>query len=273
MRLDFTVLDDDDNKAPAVIIIRGFPAQAASSLSPMGNMLEKFQDSPGEAKANREAFFTQVGWDISRQVRLTPQFGKEVLEIGLTHAGKKVRCDGIFTTDQSLVLTILAADTFPVLVTDRSGSFLLLISGSIWSVDKGVVENAVQLVRSRLSIKSTQLEVLFGPGICHRCYVSDVHATHADSFERMALWRPFIKDDPRRIDLGGFIAKRFVEEGVPLEQIHDTELCTWHKVLVEGSGHSFFSQLRTKRLGEQTGGEDGRFAFAATLTNNRAVPS
>lgn len=261
---------DDDGNPVAIRVRGGYPADVCFSLKDLGDMASRSPERQGENAANRRAFFDLMGLNIHKQVRLTPQHQSSVKQVWSNHdAGAEMACDAIFTIDRLLVLTILAADALPVVITDHRGSFLFLINGSIWSTDRGIVGNAVQCIRSELSVDPTQLEVMLGPGICRLCYVSDVHKESGEKFKSMESWTPYITESPKgnHINLKGFIVDRLVEEGVPEGQIHDLNLCTWHGEVIEGSGYSFFSNLQSSRTGE----EEGRFAFATTLTR-RAVP-
>ena len=261
---------DEDGNPVAISVHGDYPADVHFSLRDLGDMASRFPKKQEENAANRRAFFDLVDLNIRKQVRLTPQHQSSVKQVWSNHeADAEIACDAIFTTDRSLVLTILAADALPIVVTDRRSSCLFLINGSIWSADRGIVGNAVRRARSELSVDPARLEVMLGPGICRLCYVSDVHKKSGEGFRSMESWTPYIAESPKgnHINLKGFIIDRFVEEGVPEGQIHDLNLCTWHGEVVEGSGHSFFSSLRSSRTGE----EEGRFAFATTLTR-RAVP-
>ncbi len=262
---------DEDGNPVAISVHGDYPADVHFSLRDLGDMSSKFPERQEENAANRRAFFDQVDLNIRKQVRLIPQHQNRVKQVWSKHdTGVEIACDAIFTTDRSLVLTILAADALPIVMSDRRrGSFLALINGSIWSADRGIIGNAVRRVRSELSVDPARLEVILGPGICRLCYVSDVHKKSGEGFRNLESWTPYITESPKgnHINLKGFIIDRLVEEGVPEEQIHDLGLCTWHGEVVAGSGHSFFSSLRSSRTGE----EEGRFAFAATLTR-RAVP-
>ncbi len=261
---------DEDGNPVAISVHGGYPADVHFSLKDLGDMSSRFPKKQEENAANRRVFFDQVALNIRNQVRLTPQHQSSVKQVWSKHgAGAEVACDAIFTTNRSLVLTILAADAPPIVVTDHRSSFLFLINGSIWSADRGIVGKAVRRARSEFSVDPTQLEVMLGPGICRLCYVSDIHKKSGEGFRNIESWTPYITESPKgnHINLKGFIVDRLVEEGIPEGQIHDLNLCTWHGEVVSGSGHSFFSSLRSSRTGE----EEGRFAFAATLTR-RAVP-
>jgi len=101
-----------------------------------------------------------------------------------------------------------------------------------------------------------QIKVLIGPGIRPCCYVSEVTKNLKQD------WSTYVSDG--HINLLKFITDQLEEEGVRPENIYDIGLCTWCSRTEDGE-YLFFSDLRSRRLGEA----EGRFIAVSTL---RAAP-
>jgi copper oxidase (laccase) domain-containing protein len=167
----------------------------------------------------------------------------------------------MFTTDRSVVLTLLPGDSFPVVITgageaeSEKTNFLLLLNCGIWESDGDVIKMGIQHICRAFSTDPRRMSVVVGPGIRSCCYKSVV----TDELEIKRDWSTYVRDG--HIDLPGFITNQLEEEGILPDHIYDTGLCTWC-AKTESGEHLFFSDLRSDRTGDR----NGRFATVAMLT-------
>jgi YfiH family protein len=155
--------------------------------------------------------------------------------------------DGHATTDPGVLLTITVADCIPVyLAVPEKGTIALLHAG--WrGVAGNVLERGVQLLRQRAFVRSSEIVMHCGVGICENCY--EVGEEVMDALRRSSarggtiLRRDAGQSGPSHVDLRALLAQQAGDLG-----IGDWTVSSWC------SAHDraqFFSH-------RASGGRDGR---------------
>lgn len=142
-----------------------FPVGNWFSKTEDGNMSRNGFDSPFTVLSglNFRKFCKKIGIDPDKNVCIQPEHESEVVVVKKNNP-IPIRCDGLFTKTSGLSLSLFPADCFPIMFTDKNGSFVGLVHGSGKSVEFGIIEKAARLA-NEFSANPKDLIVAIGPGI------------------------------------------------------------------------------------------------------------
>ncbi len=128
--------------------------------------------------------------------------------------------DGMFTDDDSQILTVLTADCLPVALVSK-GAVAMIHCG--WrGIGRGIVSSGVLALKGAPGAVSDDISAFIGPGIGQCCYEvgSEVQSAmselgHGDSFF-----------EGKHLDLVGVVSEELIASGIPPGKLHDVDLCT-----------------------------------------------
>ncbi|MDR1522668.1 MAG: peptidoglycan editing factor PgeF [Endomicrobium sp.] len=135
-------------------------------------------------------------------------------------------CDGLITTDKSIILGIFTADCVPLLMTN--GIVKTAIHAGWRGIHSGIIENAVGILNNKFSINPKDIEVYVGPHIHSCCY--EVSRDFENIFN--------LKLKNNRLDLSEVVFSKLKKLGIV--NIFDMNLCTCCQ------NNYFFSYRRNK---------------------------
>ena len=138
--------------------------------------------------------------------------------------------DIILSNDPSLALAVQVADCVPLLVADRRRGVVAAAHAGWRGTAQNVAGTTVAALTREFGSDPADLLVAHGPSIGACCYV--VGEELVEAFERggygAAISRWFLRDDEGnlRLDLWAANREQLLDAGVPVEQVHQSELCT-----------------------------------------------
>src|SRR5688572_1124360 len=139
------------------------------------------------------------------------------------------------TDDPSLAVSVRTADCVPILLADRRTGAVAAIHAGWRGTAAGAALVAVKALTSRYGTHTENVIAAIGPSIGPCCYeVGPDLAAHFSSHPEASTW--FSRDAKPHLDLWRASRDQLARAGIPPNQIHVCELCTFdHPALF----HSF----------------------------------
>ena len=125
-------------------------------------------------------------------------------------------CDGHAVASVGVLLAVTTADCVPISVVAPGRGAIALLHAGWRGAAAGILERGLGVLRERLG--SGEVRVHLGPAICGRCY-----EVGPEVFDALGLPVP---QEPRPLDLAGWLAVRAVDAGVPAEHVTRSSHCT-----------------------------------------------
>lgn len=195
-------------------------------------------DDPAAVHENRRRFFTALGLDPSRIVRVRQVHGNDVLVVDRALAGQArfprllldddYLYDAIVTDLAGLGLAISTADCLPIFIVDPRHRAVGAVHAGWRSSVKGVVEHALRTMGGVYGTDPAQCYAALGPGIRGCCYEVDqpvMTAVHRACKEWQACVAPAGRDR-WMLDLARLNIALLHGGGLSPDRIIDTGLCT-----------------------------------------------
>ena len=130
------------------------------------------------------------------------------------------------TDDPTVALSVRTADCVPVLLADRRTGAVAAVHAGWKGTAAGAVIVAVQHLASQYGVNPADVIAAVGPSIGPCCYeVGPELAGHFASHPEAAAW--FTRDARPHLDLWRATRDQLARAGVPAQQIHVCELCTF----------------------------------------------
>jgi hypothetical protein len=183
------------------------------------NLSFKVNDEPANVRSNREKFFGGLG--ISANNQAFPRQCHSASVLNIQTAGEYEACDGLVTAVPDLWLTISVADCVPIMMFDPRNKVVAALHAGWRGTVGQIVRNGIQLMKSELSTKPSDLVVYVGPSAGPCCY--EVGQEVAAKFSHDVL-----RNVNRSVylDLRKENKSQLVEAGVPEENIELSSSCT-----------------------------------------------
>ncbi len=123
-----------------------------------------------ETNKARDAFLTKIA--ASKEIAAVELIhSKKVIDIKAASDTQGVQCDGIITTNKSIIPVVTVADCMPLFLYDSvSGAFGVVHSG--WK-GTGIVGEAILAAQKNYGARPQDFCVAIGPHIRECCYVVD----------------------------------------------------------------------------------------------------
>ncbi|MEP7162976.1 MAG: peptidoglycan editing factor PgeF [Candidatus Moraniibacteriota bacterium] len=178
--------------------------------------------TPENAK-NRDRYFEKEGLQGKKIVSAQLVHGKEVAVVEKNSLDYILGTDGLVTSDPDVVLTITAADCYPVYFFDVKNQIVGLAHAGWRGVVKYVVTQMVRCL-CELGSEREELEVIIGPGICEKHFT--VKPENVVPFEKMTGFNKVVRlvSEGAEVDLRLALKEELKKNGV--SNILDQGECT-----------------------------------------------
>ena len=192
---------------------------------------------------HRDSFLRQAGLDPDQLVLLRQIHSANLVWVRDPQTSfAQCPADGLITQCPEVVLGILTADCVPVFFWDSERRVAAIAHAGWRGVYQGIVTKMVQAFRLNFRTHPESLQIAFGPSIRKCCY--EVGQEFEELFPE-SYAGPEGDKKQGAMDLTGAIRRELEKEGVPLEAVHDTGLCT------SCLNQQFFSFRREKETRER----------------------
>ena len=230
-------------------ICHGFSARVGGvSNSPYNtlNLGLSVGDIPENVHKNRELFFQALKSDPQQSAQGIQVHGNTIQIVD--HPGTFESADALITTQKNIPLVIKTADCAPVILFEPEQRVVAAVHAGWQSVVKGILENTIRIMTENFNCKPEIIKCAIGPSIRSCCYEvkNDVSRRFPDD---VILW----ENNKSYLDIPKAIQVRLVDQGIQIENIDDSQLCT------ACNEKLFFSHRRDK-------GKTGRMMTAVYLT-------
>jgi YfiH family protein len=195
-------------------------------------------DNPAAVRENRHRYFSVLGLDPSRIVRVRQVHGSDVLVVDPALAGRSrfprllldddYLYDAMVTDVPGLGLTISTADCLPIFLADPRRRVIGAVHAGWRSSVERIVERALRKMHEVYSTDPADCYVAVGPGIRGCCYeVDEPVITKLEG--ACNAWQACVKpagENHWMLDLARLNVAILGEMGVRLERVLDIGLCT-----------------------------------------------
>jgi len=195
------------------------------------NMGYSTRDSKDNVYGNREIVVSEFGLTLGDMVTSDQVHGVDLVEAGRKNMNAG-RCDGIFTREKGIVLSMYFADCVPLFFFDAKKRVAGLVHAG-WRGTRGdIARGAVRFMRERYASSPGDILAVVGPSIGSCCF--EVGGEVEASFEE-GLPENFLRGNIRRseaeagkffIDLKRINAMLLQQAGIGKENITVHEICT-----------------------------------------------
>jgi copper oxidase (laccase) domain-containing protein len=170
---------------------------------------------------------------------------------GVTNPDERIAADALVTNMPSVALLLPVADCNAVAIHDPVKNVLAVVHLGWQSTVAELATKVVQHLQQKYQSSATDLRIYFSPAIKAESYVFDKVSQDGDP-----AWKDFLHKAElgTGVDLPGYNRQRFIDAGVPSEQIEVSPINT-------ATSDNYYSHYRSVRSGEP----EGRFALLASL--------
>ena len=174
-----------------------------------GNLLSSRNDTAENLGYNRESLA------IPQQIHST-----NILFVNL--AGEFQNCDGLFTDNPNIVLSLQTADCIPIFLYDIVTGLRGLVHAGWRGVIGGIAYNAIELMVKHQSIVEN-IQVLLGPSICKHCF--EVGGEVAAKFDKNCVVTE--KNKKYFANLHAQVRLQLLKYQITENNIHMSNICTF----------------------------------------------
>jgi len=134
--------------------------------------------------------------------------------------------DALVTNLRGIGIGIRTADCVPILLADRSRSFVAAVHAGWRGTYSGIVLNTVKVIESEFGIAPGELVAVIGPSIKSCCYEigEDVADRFNERFQNTDLYMSEIGNTKYLLDLSK--ANKLMLQSVGVEEIDILDICT-----------------------------------------------
>ena len=155
--------------------------------------------------------------------------------------------DVVITDVLNLCLCVSTADCVPVLLYDSARGVVAAVHAGWRGTVGKIVEHTLQAMREKYGTRAADIYAIIGPCISLEAFEVGMEVYEAFEqigcdMEQISRWHP--EKEKYHIDLPAANRLQLIAEGVPIEQIHDSHICTYTQY------QDFFS---ARRLGIRSG--------------------
>lgn len=174
-----------------------------------------------EIEKDRNHLLSSAGISSDRHVSVKQVHGNRVFAVSSAERGSFQEADGLVTGERNLALLIRTADCAPVFLYDPEKPAIGLVHAGWRGVRRGIVGEAVRLLKEKLGSNPARILAGIGPSICAQCY--EVGDEFREKFPEKFLT---VQQGRLHLDLSGLIRSQLKEEGFREESVFDSSLCT-----------------------------------------------
>ncbi|WP_033829295.1 peptidoglycan editing factor PgeF [Bacillus andreraoultii] len=192
-------------------------------------------DQQEKVVQNRKRLAQKINFPLENWVSCEQTHGINIYQVTERDKGKGSSlysdsikdCDGIFTDQNHILLTLMYADCVPIFFLAPENNIGIVHAG--W---KGTVNNIVRsfIEQWRKSgIRKETIHVTIGPSICNKCYIVDnkvIKEVQKLPIDNAQSCYEQIEENQYRIDLKELNRLLLLKEGIKQENILVTSLCS-----------------------------------------------
>lgn len=192
-------------------------------------------DSMENVYENFRLFCESAGLDINNLVCARQVHGTRVRIVGENDKGKGFPgnknglegVDGLVTTVPGVTMVTFHADCAPVFLFEPGIKAASLVHSGWRGTLGNIVSEAVRIMRNIPGFDAGRVTAVIGPSIGHCCFEvnEEVYVHFREKFNHDAFYA-LTQHGKWKIDLKGIIEHELRQEGIPLENIHNTGICT-----------------------------------------------
>lgn len=183
---------------------------------------------------NRNKLFEKIGIDKNSVVAAEIVHGVNISVVDNSDVKIVLEVDGLATNKQNIFLSITVADCVPVYFYEPKSNIIALAHCGWRGIAQNIIKNTLEKIEN-LGGKVQNIEVALGPGIkkCHFEIKEDI-------LNQFKKYPNFIekRDSKIFIDLKGIIRKQLIELRIKLENIEESDECTFE------NSNKYFSYRR-----------------------------
>lgn len=155
--------------------------------------------------------------------------------------------DAVITDVPNLCLCVSTADCVPVLLYDSAREVMAAVHAGWRGTVEKIVTHSIEAMREKYGTQTADVHAIIGPCISLEAFEVGIEVYEAFEqagydMEQIARWHA--EKEKYHIDLPTANRLQLLAEGVPIEQIHDSHICTY-------THHQDFFSAR--RLGIRSG--------------------
>lgn len=143
----------------------------------------------------------------------------------IVYDGKIHYGDAIITNKRNTALGVFTADCVPVLIIDRSKQVIAAVHSGWKGTINDICANTISKMKSEYNIKPEDLIAYIGPHNRSCCY--EIGKDVEDLFMSNKLYKNINIIEQGNLNLEKCIIAQMINEGVLMENIRTTEICTF----------------------------------------------
>lgn len=183
----------------------------------------KLSEGSSSSLKNRKIFFAKIGIAENRVIAAEIVHGTKVTLVDSSSPEFIPGADGLVTKGVNIFLSVTVADCIPVYLYEPEQKIIGILHCGWRGIVGGIIEKAMDTILD-MDGKAENLKIALGPGInsCHFEIQEDV-------LDRFIGYSEFVIEREGKIfvDLKGIMKKQAEAFGVKLENIEDSDECTF----------------------------------------------
>ncbi|MBC8491998.1 MAG: peptidoglycan editing factor PgeF [Candidatus Marinimicrobia bacterium] len=230
-------------------ICHGFSTRAGGVSNSPHNTLNlglSVGDTPENVHKNRKLFFQALKSDPQQFAQGVQVHGNTIQIVD--HPDTFESTDALITIRKNIPLVIKTADCTPVILFEPEQRVVAAVHAGWRSVVRGILKNTIRTMVRDFNCNPENIKCATGPSIRSCCY--EVKSDVSSRFPDDVLVR---HNSNEYLDIPKAIQLRLIDQGIQIENIDDSQLCT------ACNEKLFFSHRREK-------GKTGRMMMAVYLT-------
>jgi polyphenol oxidase len=186
------------------------------------NMSLTVGDDPEIVRANREAFYNELGLTIEK-IAIQKQIHSDIVTI-VSEPGLVGESDAMITTQKGIGLAISTADCTPVFIYDKKNEIIAAVHSGWRGTKKQILRKTILILLEQFNCSPSDLLVYIGPSICQKNYeVGD---------EVVKLFnRKYLKSVGNKfyLDIPGINKDVLLDLGIQESNIEISSLCSYEE--------------------------------------------
>jgi hypothetical protein len=178
---------------------------------------------------NRKKYLEKVGLKYENLVSAKLEHRNQVAivkSLGSLESQKVLPgcCDGLLSNDKDIILSVTSADCLPIFLFDSTKKVIGILHCGWRSIDKGIIEKALEKMRNNFQSDLKDVLVGIGPGI-QKCHF-EVGGDFLKNFEG---YDRFVsnKNGRKFFDLKGVAVEKLISTGIKKANIEIDQRCTY----------------------------------------------
>ncbi len=181
---------------------------------------------------SRKQFLNSLGVELNQCISMAALHEDKVKQVTEADGGKGMMIlnesytvDALFTQEPNLSLFLIVADCIPLALYDLKTKSFALIHGSRKSLDAGIIEKTIDALKENFKVEPERMQAIIGPSIGPCCYLLPTIKRSKET-----KWDQFIhqKNEEYSIDIWGSAEHTLRTSGIPVQNILNQKICTYH---------------------------------------------